>query len=152
MKTETTYKRKYSHDHKEDHNNTDDDDEEKKIEKFFAIITRIREARDSLLSGSSYHASDDHDDQINKKRKLEDGKSKQKALAWEPSFVYEDFVQGCSTRDDQFIIKDKQNKSRSPPLINNFFKAKDLDQPDELAEKMEQDSSKEARINLSLSL
>ncbi|KAK8639616.1 hypothetical protein V6N13_137989 [Hibiscus sabdariffa] len=57
----------------------EDEDEEEKMEKFYAIVNTIREARDRFIINN------------NKKRKLEEGKHI--VSVWKPSFQREDFMQ-----------------------------------------------------------
>ncbi|KAK8499583.1 hypothetical protein V6N13_131939 [Hibiscus sabdariffa] len=57
----------------------EDEDEEEKMEKFYAIVNTIREARDRFIIN------------INKKRKLEQGKHV--VSVWKPSFQRQDFMQ-----------------------------------------------------------
>ncbi|KAK8711461.1 hypothetical protein V6N13_146743 [Hibiscus sabdariffa] len=86
-------KRKMSH--------ADDDEDDENMEKFFALIKNIREARDRLITNNisasaaaeivQKDAADDRSE--TKKRKLEGDKENQEAVALKlnPSFGREDF-------------------------------------------------------------
>ncbi|XP_059439798.1 uncharacterized protein LOC132172335 [Corylus avellana] len=85
--TTATNKRKISHDI-EDHHQEEEDDDEQKIDKFFALIKNLREARDRLMSGSSaFNGGDDQNRRL--KRKVGEEKL---AVVWKPSFQREDFM------------------------------------------------------------
>ncbi|XWS46515.1 hypothetical protein CRYUN_Cryun14cG0073600 [Craigia yunnanensis] len=71
-------KRKISH---------DDDDEEEKMEKFYALIKSIREARDRLIMNKE---AADHQSKT-KKQKLEE--DQKQVVVWKPSFEREDFME-----------------------------------------------------------
>ncbi|GMI75995.1 hypothetical protein HRI_001268800 [Hibiscus trionum] len=73
-------KRKICHEH-------DDEDDEEKMEKFYAIINTIREARDRFIINN------------NKKPKVEEeGKH---VAVWKPSFQPQDFMQNKPTATSQ---------------------------------------------------
>ncbi|KAK5812368.1 protein NIM1-INTERACTING 3-like [Gossypium arboreum] len=57
----------------------EDDDEEEKMEKFYALINNIREARDRFIINNT------------KKRKLEG--EKHVVAVWKPSFQHQDFME-----------------------------------------------------------
>ncbi|XVE73500.1 hypothetical protein DITRI_Ditri11bG0123000 [Diplodiscus trichospermus] len=80
-----TKKRKVSHD-------DDEDDEEEKMEKFYALIKSIREARERLIINNSTElVNKEYAEQSEtKKRKLEEEK---KVAVWKPSFQREDFME-----------------------------------------------------------
>lgn len=85
--TTATNKRKISHDI-EDHHQEEEEDDEQKIDKFFALIKNLREARDRLMSGSSaFNGGDDQNRRV--KRKVGEEKP---AAVWKPSFQREDFM------------------------------------------------------------
>ncbi|XAR61454.1 hypothetical protein NMG60_11035160 [Bertholletia excelsa] len=72
----------------------DDEDEEEKIEKFFALVRGIREAREHILKASSADGILLFEQQSNKNKKMKNGEEeKAKALPWNPSFQPEDFSQ-----------------------------------------------------------
>ncbi|KAG4134200.1 hypothetical protein ERO13_D08G142200v2 [Gossypium hirsutum] len=75
-------KRKICNDNGE---NEEEDDEEEKMEKFYALINNIREARDRFISNNT------------KKRKLEG--EKHVVAVWKPSFQHQDFMEKAD--DDQ---------------------------------------------------
>lgn len=75
-------KRKICNDNGE---NEEDDDEEEKMEKFYALINNMREARDRFIISN------------NKKRKLEG--EKHVVAVWKPSFQHQDFMEKAD--DDQ---------------------------------------------------
>ncbi|XP_002515220.2 uncharacterized protein LOC8265913 [Ricinus communis] len=79
--------------HRED--DDDDDNEEAKIEKFFALIKGIREARDRLLSGSDAILKQemDHKDKKKKTKIGAEENNNQRVTVWKPSFQPEDFLQ-----------------------------------------------------------
>lgn len=56
-----------------------DDDEEEKMEKFYALVNTIREARERFIN-------------INKKSKIDDHEKKD-VVVWKPSFQREDFME-----------------------------------------------------------
>ncbi|KAA8549043.1 hypothetical protein F0562_000727 [Nyssa sinensis] len=62
----------------------DDDDDDQKMEKFCALITRVREARDYIRNGS-----DEPKVKPNKINKVEIEKPR---AVWNPSFLREDFA------------------------------------------------------------
>ncbi|KAB2056621.1 hypothetical protein E1A91_A11G118500v1 [Gossypium mustelinum] len=74
----------------------DDEEEEENMEKFYALIKSIREARDRLIinnpsSAENVNKSGAADDQREtKKRKLLE--EEKKVVAWNPSFQREDFM------------------------------------------------------------
>ncbi|CAK7348490.1 unnamed protein product [Dovyalis caffra] len=72
------------------HDDLDEENEEEKMEKFFALIKSIREARDRMMNGSD-PALKLEKDTTNRKRKLE-GEQKQ-VTVWKPSFQREDFME-----------------------------------------------------------
>ncbi|XWS31872.1 hypothetical protein CRYUN_Cryun23aG0112900 [Craigia yunnanensis] len=79
-------KRKISHD-------DDEDDEEEKMEKFYALIKSIREARDRLIMNNSSAEivnKEVAEQSKTKKPKLEEEKQ---VLVWKPSFQREDFIE-----------------------------------------------------------
>lgn len=67
----------------------DEENEEEKIERFFALITGIREARDRLMNVSDPALKPEIDGK-NKKRKLEE--EKKQVTVWKPLFQREDFM------------------------------------------------------------
>uniref|UniRef100_A0A5B7CA90 Uncharacterized protein n=1 Tax=Davidia involucrata TaxID=16924 RepID=A0A5B7CA90_DAVIN len=78
------------------HDDEDEDDDNEKMEKFFALIRSIREARDIIINGS------DHDQPKKQKRnnniKVVDqeeliDQEKPKSSVWNPSFQREDFAE-----------------------------------------------------------
>lgn len=73
------------------HEDDDQDNEEEKMEKFFALVKSIREARDRLMNGSD-HAPKATDDHMTMKRKLEEDRRQQVAV-WKPTFQHEDFME-----------------------------------------------------------
>lgn len=98
-------KRKFSHAAAVDHNHDDDeDDEEKKIDKFFALISRIREARDLLIdkygaAGTGLEISENFNLVNNKIKKSKQIQNKEEhhlmpapVEAWKPLFQLEDFM------------------------------------------------------------
>ena len=79
-------KRKISHD-------DDEDDEEEKMEKFYALIKSIREARDRLIMNNSSAEivnKEVAEQSKTKKPKLEEVKQ---IVVWKPSFQREDFME-----------------------------------------------------------
>ncbi|KAJ6686754.1 PROTEIN NEGATIVE REGULATOR OF RESISTANCE [Salix purpurea] len=68
----------------------DEEDEEEKIERFFALIKGIREARDRLMNVPDPALKSEMDGK-NKKRKLEE--EKKQVTAWKPLFQREDFME-----------------------------------------------------------
>lgn len=76
-------KEKVSHDHDQDH----DDDDQEKMEKFFALVRDIRKDRDYIIKVGS----DELNGNQNKRRKIEE--KKPVAIAWNPSFQPEDFLE-----------------------------------------------------------
>ncbi|KAJ6710650.1 PROTEIN NIM1-INTERACTING 3-LIKE [Salix koriyanagi] len=68
----------------------DEEDEEEKIERFFALIKGIREARDRLMNVPDPALKPEIDGK-NKKRKLEE--EKKQVTAWKPLFQREDFME-----------------------------------------------------------
>ena len=87
LMTTATNKRKIRHDIGQDHQEEEDDDQ--KIDKFFALIKNLREARDRLMSGSKAFNGTDHDQNKRVKRKVGEEKP---AAVWKPSFQREDFM------------------------------------------------------------
>ncbi|KAF9669223.1 hypothetical protein SADUNF_Sadunf14G0085500 [Salix dunnii] len=74
------------------HDDLDEENEEEKIEKFFALINGIREARDRLMNASDLALKLQIDTTNNSnKRKLEE--KKQQFTVWKPSFQREDFME-----------------------------------------------------------
>ncbi|KAB5527334.1 hypothetical protein DKX38_021181 [Salix brachista] len=69
----------------------DDLDEEEKIEKFFALINGIREARDRLMNAPDLALKLEMDTSNGNKRKLEE--KKKQFTVWKPSFQREDFME-----------------------------------------------------------
>ncbi|PON66576.1 NIM1-interacting protein [Trema orientale] len=67
---------------KQDHDDDDEDEEEEKIEKFFAIIKRLREARTSIANCL-------HEFEVSNK---DAKKVRVHAPAWTPVFELEDFA------------------------------------------------------------
>ncbi|XP_022759655.1 uncharacterized protein LOC111306018 [Durio zibethinus] len=72
----------------------DDDDEEENMEKFYALVKSIREARDHLIMNNSSAEIANNEaagrQSITKKRKLEEEKQ---VVVWQPSFQREDFME-----------------------------------------------------------
>ncbi|KAJ6729327.1 PROTEIN NIM1-INTERACTING 3-LIKE [Salix viminalis] len=68
----------------------DEEDEEEKIERFFALIKGIREARDRLMNVPDPALKPEMDGK-NQKRKLEE--EKKQVTAWKPLFQREDFME-----------------------------------------------------------
>lgn len=78
-------KRKIFHDNPEEE---EDDDDEQKIEKFFALIKNIREARFRLMNGSDVMEG------VESKRKKKKVEEENKQVeVWKPSFEREDFME-----------------------------------------------------------
>ncbi|KAJ4844790.1 hypothetical protein Tsubulata_003504 [Turnera subulata] len=70
------------------------DNEEEKIEKFFALIRSIREARDRLLRGRDRALLESVDNRKGKRRIEEEKQQQQQQVAtWKPSFLREDFME-----------------------------------------------------------
>lgn len=67
----------------------DEENEEEKIERFFALIKGIREARDRLMNVSDPALKPEIDGK-NKKRKLEE--EMKQVTVWKPLFQREDFM------------------------------------------------------------
>ncbi|GMI66663.1 hypothetical protein HRI_000335600 [Hibiscus trionum] len=93
--TTANNKRKISH---------DDEEENENMEKFYALIKNIREVRDRLIANNSSSsatatatatikntAAAADDEGKNKRQKLEEDQEMQ-AVAWNPAFQREDFV------------------------------------------------------------
>ncbi|XWS76697.1 hypothetical protein CRYUN_Cryun01aG0200000 [Craigia yunnanensis] len=81
-----TKKRKISHD-------DDEDEEEEEMEKFYALIKSIREARDRLImnnSSAEIVSKEAAEQSKTDKRKLEEEKQ---VVVWKPSFQREDFME-----------------------------------------------------------
>ncbi|EOX95381.1 hypothetical protein QUC31_005008 [Theobroma cacao] len=68
----------------------DEDDEKETMEKFYALVKSIREARDRLMINNSEAA-----ETRSKKRKLEEVKQ---VVVWKPSFQHEDFMEEAQLR------------------------------------------------------
>ena len=71
----------------------DGDDEEEEMEKFYALIKSIREARDRLIMNNSsveIVSKEAAEQSKTKKRKLEEEKQ---VVVWKPSFQREDFME-----------------------------------------------------------
>lgn len=64
----------------------DDDDDEEKIEKFFALIRTMREARDRLLADRGVTKGG------SKRSKIEATRMPTPVLGWKPTFELEDFM------------------------------------------------------------
>lgn len=79
-------KRKICHHDPEEEEEENDD--EQKIEKFFALIKNIREARFRLMNGSDVMEAVEN----KKKKKKVEGENKQVEV-WKPSFEREDFME-----------------------------------------------------------
>ncbi|KAJ6723295.1 PROTEIN NEGATIVE REGULATOR OF RESISTANCE [Salix koriyanagi] len=73
------------------HDDLDEENEEEKIEKFFALINGIREARDRLMSAPDLALKLEMDTSNGNKRKLEE--EKKQFTVWKPSFQREDFME-----------------------------------------------------------
>ncbi|XP_021812629.1 uncharacterized protein LOC110755705 [Prunus avium] len=74
------------------------DDEEEKIEKFFALINNIREARHRLMNGSNVilkgeEINDNRSNKKKKKKEVEEEEEKVIADVWKPSFQPEDLIE-----------------------------------------------------------
>lgn len=76
-------KRKICHD-----DEVEEEDEEQKIDKFFALIKSIREAREHLINSSNKIALNSQ----RKKSNVAEEEKKQIAV-WKPSFQHEDFLE-----------------------------------------------------------
>ncbi|KAG2697767.1 hypothetical protein I3760_07G120800 [Carya illinoinensis] len=85
MELDASKKRKIYHDH-------EDEDEEQKIEKFFALIENIREARDRLVLNGSNAFISGTEKKKNQIIKVKAADHKQVAV-WKPSFQREDFME-----------------------------------------------------------
>ncbi|XVF22027.1 hypothetical protein REPUB_Repub12eG0139000 [Reevesia pubescens] len=95
-------KRKISHD------DDDEDDEEEKMEKFYALIKSIREARDGLImnkTSAQVVNKEVADHQSERKRKLEEEKQ---VGVRKPSFQREDF------------LEDSEQLKKPPALKQSF--------------------------------
>ncbi|KAJ6400919.1 hypothetical protein OIU84_016359 [Salix udensis] len=73
------------------HDDLDEENEEEKIEKFFALINGIREARDRLMNAPDLALKLEMDASNGNKRKLEE--KKKQFTVWKPSFQREDFME-----------------------------------------------------------
>ncbi|KAF5733447.1 hypothetical protein HS088_TW17G00991 [Tripterygium wilfordii] len=139
-------KRKIIHQDRHDSNNIDD---EEKMEKFFALIKSIRDARHRLTNGPDASADDAADGG-------DDGKKRK--VVWKPSFQREDFMDEAARelKDDPrptvtlaagqgFVDEEKQLKEDLPVTLAAGHIARNID------ERQEEESCKEA-IDLRLSL
>jgi hypothetical protein len=84
MESSANRKRKISHDEDQE------EDDEQKIDKFFALIKNLREARDRLMNGSNGFNGTDQNKR-DKMKKVEE--QMQTHAVWKPSFQREDFVE-----------------------------------------------------------
>ncbi|XVF32952.1 hypothetical protein REPUB_Repub17cG0127200 [Reevesia pubescens] len=115
-------KRKISHD------DDDEEDEEEKMEKFYALIKSIREARDRLIM-TNREAADQQSKM--KKRKLEVEEENKQVVVWKPSFQIEDFL---GEADDQL--------KKVPPMSfastsSKTIEETDNDQKEEVKEELD---------------
>ncbi|GMY17120.1 protein NIM1-INTERACTING 1-like [Fagus crenata] len=85
MELGASNKRKFCHD---DEKEEEEEEEEQKIEKFFALIKNIREARFRLMNGSDVMEGIEN---RRKKKKVEE--EKKQIEVWKPSFQREDFME-----------------------------------------------------------
>ncbi|KAK9265690.1 hypothetical protein L1049_012579 [Liquidambar formosana] len=89
MEVGTSKKRKLCHD------NEKDEDDEEKMEKFFALIKRIREAREQLTK-----CSEEFQAKVNSANKQKVAAEKPNSIAvWNPSFQREDFMEEGQSRN-----------------------------------------------------
>ncbi|KAJ9171682.1 hypothetical protein P3X46_015011 [Hevea brasiliensis] len=95
-----------------DHHDDDEDNEEVKIEKFFALITNIREARDGLINGSVALKQDM--DSNKKKRKLEEENNNMQVAVWKPSFQLEDFLEESHAKNPRATVVVTSQKNEVP--------------------------------------
>lgn len=94
------------------HAEDDDDDDEEKIEKFFALIKTMREARDRLLTerGVTMGGS--------KRFKIEATRKPMPVSGWKPAFKLEDFThdtQRISAHDSPTNDSDTRRRVGSEP-------------------------------------
>ncbi|PON88741.1 NIM1-interacting protein [Trema orientale] len=100
-------KRKLSHVEEHLHRIDDDDDhdEDQKIEKFYALIRSMREARDRLIM----NCSDNQTLQMKQRKKLAQREENQRPLtngscaAWKPRFEREDFINNNEAHIDDDV-------------------------------------------------
>ncbi|GMY17121.1 protein NIM1-INTERACTING 1-like [Fagus crenata] len=92
MEGSASKKRKIFHDHEEE----DDHDEEQKIEKFFALIKSIREARECLMINGL------NAENKRKKKNVDEEEKHNNIAVWKPSFQREDFMEEAAAH--QFKI------------------------------------------------
>ncbi|OAY61976.1 uncharacterized protein LOC110627209 [Manihot esculenta] len=101
----------------------DEDNEEIKIEKFFALVKSIREARDRFPNGSD--TSKQEMDCKNKKRKLEEENKRQFAV-WKPCFQPEDFLEEFHARKSWATVAITPQKSEVLPTQEEAKEELDL--------------------------
>lgn len=92
----------------DDDNDLEEENDEQKMEKFFALIRNIREARDQLVRSNSIHGSDYVIKGIETKKKKnkvveEDHQKKIITEVWKPSFEPEDFMEEAAGAGAQVI-------------------------------------------------
>ncbi|XVF80735.1 hypothetical protein PTKIN_Ptkin15bG0098900 [Pterospermum kingtungense] len=126
-------KRKISHD-------DDEDDEEEKMEKFYALIKSIREARDHLIMNNISSSAEVHNKEAadhlmskTKKQKLED--QEKKVLVWKPSFQRGDFME-------------EADQLKKPPVMS--FPSTSSQSKEGTDNNKEQDVKEELDLSLSL--
>ncbi|KDP28309.1 hypothetical protein JCGZ_14080 [Jatropha curcas] len=93
----------------------DEENEEVKIEKFFALIRSIREARESLMNA---------DNNKKKKRKVEE--EKLQASACELSFQPEDFLEESHKAKNPIVVSVGETSQRTEAPVKEATK-EDLD-------------------------
>lgn len=123
----------------------EEDNEEEKMEKFFALVQNIREARNHLLNGSNAKKQLEIMETVRfNKRKLEG-----QVEVWKPTFRREDFLE--ETFDHRRLMMTKNN----PPKSNHGSAAATPSQTQtkpKAIEREEIEIEEAAGLDLSLSL
>lgn len=123
----------------------EEDDEEEKMEKFFALVQNIREARYHLLSGSNAKKQLEIMETIRfTKRKLDDDQVE----VWKPSFRREDFLE--ETFDHHQLTMMKNNHPATSNHVSAAATSSQTQTKPKAAEKEEIEEA--AGLDLSLSL
>ncbi|XP_062084200.1 uncharacterized protein LOC133790549 [Humulus lupulus] len=123
-KENVSKKRKLSHVVAENYNNNNNDDddgneEEQKIEKFYALIRSMREARDRLIKGPT--SSDDQATRTDH-HLLQAENMKPNSQSWKPSFEREDFIPSNANNDREVLTSNfKVPKAKRSSLTTTFL-------------------------------